>query len=113
MNINQLCELGFKPGRLIDIWEMNFGRQAIGCCISCSAAICPMRIMRKCGAIPGCYPSAAECCVIVNSVLYPGYDKIGFMTHRQRAAICGLICQNCWITQANCQTLCYLPVGFS
>ena len=106
-NITDLVQLGYKPGRLIDIWEMNYGRQANGCCVWCQTQICPMRIMRKCGGIAGSYPSQAECFVTVNAAIYPGSNNMRFLTHRQRAGICGLVCQNCWVTRANCQALCY------
>ncbi len=109
VNITHLTQLGFKPGRLIDIWEKNFGRQVIGCCTWCQTAIHPMRIMRKCRGIRGCYPSTAECFVIVNANLYPGFEEFRMLTHRQRASIAGLVCQNCWITVAGGNTLIHQP----
>ncbi len=98
INITHLTQLGYKPGRLIDIWEMHFGRQAIGCCMWCANAIHPMRIMRKCSRIAGCYPTDSECFVIVNASIYPGPDNMKLLTHRQRASLAGLICQSCWMT---------------
>lgn len=105
INITQLTQLGYKPGRLIDIWEITFGRQTNGCCYWCQATIHPMRIMRKFSGIHGCYPSNAECFVIVNADLYPGFSEFKMLTHRQRASIAGLVCQNCWITIANTNTM--------
>lgn len=109
INITHLTQLGYKPGRLIDIWEMAFGRQTNGCCCWCQATIHPMRIMRKFSGIRGCYPSSAECFVIVNADLYPGFNEFRMLTHRQRASIAGLVCQNCWITVAGGNTLTHQP----
>ena len=97
-NINDLVQLGYKPGRLIDIWEINNGRQATGFCMWCQTGIHPMRIMRKCGRIPGCYPVAAECFVVINGAAYPGVEGIRLLSHRERASLAGLICQTCWLT---------------
>jgi hypothetical protein len=105
INITQLTQLGYKPGRLIDIWEMAFGRQATGCCCWCQTSIHPMRIMRKFGGIRGCYPSQAECFIIVNARLYPGFSEFQKLTHHQRASIAGLVCQNCWLSVAGGHTL--------
>lgn len=105
INITHLAQLGYKPGRLIDIWEMKFGRSAIGCCDWCQTGIHPMRIMRKCSKIAGCYPSSAECFVVVNAGLYPGLNEFRLLNHRQRASIAGLMCQNCWLSVAGGNTL--------
>jgi hypothetical protein len=96
-NINDLVQLGYKPGRLIDIWEMKYGRQATGCCMWCKGMIHPMRIMRKCGGIAGCYPVDTECFVVVNGTIYPGVQGMRELPHRQRAMMAGLVCQGCWV----------------
>lgn len=105
INITHLVQLGYKPGRLIDIWEMNFGRQATGCCMWCQSTIHPMRIMRKCGGIAGCYPSEAECFVVVDASVYPGVNHFRMLSHRQRASLAGLVCQSCWAGLGGAQTL--------
>jgi hypothetical protein len=105
INITHLAQLGYKPGRLIDIWEMKFGRSATGCCAWCQSGIHPMRIMRKCGRILGCYPSSAECFVVVNAIAYPGIDQMKMLTHRQRAELACLVCQSCWMSMAGGNTL--------
>jgi len=105
INITHLVQLGYKPGRLIDIWELYFGRQAQGCCMWCNAGIVPMRIMRKSGNIRGCYPSSAECFVVVDSRVYAGAQIIRDLPHRERAKLAGLVCQNCWITTASSGTI--------
>ncbi len=105
INITHLTQLGYKPGRLIDIWEMNFGRQATGYCAWCQTAIHPMRIMRKCGKIAGCYPSSAECFVVINASEYPGVEQMKLLSHRQRAALAGLVCQSCWLSTTGGHTL--------
>ena len=100
INITHLVQLGYKPGRLIDIWEMTFGRQATGCCARCQSVIHPMRIMRKCGRIHGCYPSTAECFVVVNASAHLGIEQFRMLTHRQRASLAILVCQSCWLLVA-------------
>ncbi len=112
INITHLAQLGYKPGRLIDIWEMKFGRQAIGCCSWCQAIINPMRIMRSCGKISGCYPSSSECFVVINGAVYPGINQVHMLTHRQRATLADLICQSCWLLSAGGNTLFYPPPAF-
>ena len=107
INITHLVQLGYKPGRLIDIWEMTFGRQATGCCSWCQSVIHPMRIMRKCARIPGCYPSTAECFVVINASTYPGIEQFCMLTHRQRASLAILVCQSCWISFASQNSLVY------
>ena len=103
-NITDLVQLGYKPGRLINIWEMTYGRQANGCCMWCQSVIHPMRIMRKCGGIAGCYPVAAECFVVVNGIQYPGIEGMRMLSHRQRASLAGIVCQSCWVANG-CQTI--------
>ena len=109
INITHLVQLGYKPGRLIDIWQLHFGRQAIGCCMWCQTAIHPMRIMRKCAKIAGCYPTDAECFIVIDAVAYPGVEQIQLLSHRQRASLAGLVCQSCWITIGGGQTLIIPP----
>jgi len=105
INITHLVQLGYKPGRLIDIWELYYGRQAQGCCMWCNSAVVPMRIMRKCANMRGCYPSSDECFVVVDSRVYPGVYKLRELPHRERAKFTGLVCQNCWVTTASSSTI--------
>jgi len=111
INITHLVLLGYKPGRLIDIWEMHFGRQAIGNCMWCQSCIHPMRIMRKFGGIAGCYLHLAECFVVVDATKYPGIDEFCTLSHRQRANLAGLVCQSCWLNSCGAQTLIIPPAA--
>jgi hypothetical protein len=51
-NTNQLSTLGYKPARLSDTWQLYFGREQCGCCLTCGCVIHMNRLVSRYSRIP-------------------------------------------------------------